>query len=148
MTRKKKWTIVAAAGTAVVALGLAGWHKLRGCHDAKALQGHLTHKVDRVLDRVDADETQRSKILAMTDRVFDEVVTAHSSSTVTTQELLEQWNSDAPDAERLHELIDQRVAAYRKAAHEIVDGMLEAHATLNAEQRAQIGQIVAKRMRH
>ena len=66
----------------------------------------------------------------------------------TKQELLEQWNSDQPDAERLHQLIDQRIAAYGKVAHEVVDGMLEAHATLNAEQRAEIGEMIARRMRH
>jgi periplasmic protein CpxP/Spy len=51
---------------------------------------------------------------------------------------LDEWKAASPDKARLHQLVDERVEAFRKVAHEAVDAGVEVHDVLTPEQRAKI----------
>lgn len=105
-----------------------------------------SRKVDHVLDRVDATDPQRAEVHRVKEELFKEYMTVYSGSKKTKQAFLAEWKSEKPNAEKLHALADERVAAYQKAIHETIDGMIEVHGTLNAEQRGKITAHIEKRM--
>lgn len=146
----KKSRKIALIGLAILAMGATvacASHQVRHGHHAEKAKKFVSHRVDRVLSKIDATDAQRADVDRVKDRLFREFEAAHSGSHAARETVLKEWKSAKPNSERLHALADERVAAYRKAVHEMVDGMIEVHATLRPEQRARITEHMEERMR-
>ncbi len=109
-----------------------------GSRDPAQVTAMVTKHVEGALDDVNATPDQRTRILAVKDRLLAEVQAAHADRKATHDAFLAAWKSDAPDAAALHAMIDQRIDAIRTLAHQAVDAGIEVHGVLTPEQRAQL----------
>jgi|GEM_PF-2602435 len=148
MNRKKKLTIAIAAITVVAATFACASHRHRHAHRAEHAKRFVSARLDDVLDDVDATDKQKTDVHRVKEKLFVEFQTAHDGSRAAKEEVLTQWDSELPDAEKLHALADRRVAAYQKAVHETVDAMVQVHATLKKEQREIISKKLQRHMTH
>lgn len=147
MNRSKK-LILSALGVVVIAASTAACaHRHHHSHNPERAKKFVTHRLDHVLDKIDATAAQEAEVHRMKDHLFLEFEAAHAGSKAAHRTILAEWNSDKPDAKKLHALADERVAAYQKAVHEAVDGMVQVHQTLDKGQRQKITEHIEKRMR-
>jgi periplasmic protein CpxP/Spy len=121
---------------AVAASGCAWRH--HGSRDPAQVAAMATKHVEDVLDDLNATPDQRTRILAIKDRLLAAVQAAHADRKATHEAVLAAWKSDAPDAAGLHALVDQRMDELRKLAHQAVDSGVEVHGVLTPDQRAQL----------
>ena len=134
-----------ALAAGVVALSGFAW----GCrhrHDPARMAELVTERVDDALDDVDATPEQRQRIHAVKDRMLARAKELHGDRAEGREVILEAWKSDAPDAAKLHALVDERGDAMRKLAHEAVDAGIEVHGILTPEQRAKLAEKAERRM--
>jgi protein CpxP len=133
---KKKIAIAASAVLAVVLLSGfrgGGWNR-----DPERIKQMITWKLDDKLDDIDATDAQKKSIQGVKDRLFEDgklLATEHQASRL---EVLTQLESDNPDAQKLHSLVDSRIDAVRGFAHKLVDAAIEVHRTLTPEQRKEL----------
>ncbi len=139
----KKLTAVAVAALASVTL-LTGFWGGGGRDDEKGrsakVQRMATAKVDNTLDDVDATDAQREKIHAIKDRLIGEGTPLFTSGKDTKKVLFEQWQAEKPAGQKVHSIVDERFDSFRAFAHKVVDGALEIHSVLNAEQRKSLSE--------
>lgn len=134
----KKIAIAASAVLAVVLLsgfrgGGWGWHR-----DPERIKQFITWRVDDKLEELNATDAQKQTVNAVKDRLFEEGKQLAESHKASRQEVLTQLESDTPDAQKLHSLVDARIDAVRAFAHHVVDAALEVHRALTPEQRKQL----------
>ena len=117
-----------------------------------AFRGHhgdptrfITNRVEDLLDSVQATDAQRQQILAIKDKLVADLKNLRASHADLHKELLAQWQSDQPDAARVHAIVDERATAMKAFADEFADAMLQVHAILTPDQRAKV---TAKIQRH
>jgi len=106
---------------------------------------HMTVRVDEALDDIEATDVQREQVHVIKDQLFDEMKGFRAKSKETREIALDQWKGDAPDADKLHGLVDERMDEMRKVMHKVVDEMIELHGVLTPEQRAEIAAEVEDR---
>jgi Spy/CpxP family protein refolding chaperone len=143
---RKSIVIGLALGVGVVALsGFGGgcWHHR---HDPERMAEFVTERVDDALDDVNATSEQREKIHAVKDRMLARAKELHGDRAAARATILEAWKADAPDAAKLHALVDERADAMRALAHEAVDAGIEVHGILTPEQRAKLAEKAGRRM--
>ena len=114
----------------------AGCDWRRRDFDPVRLDRQLNGRLDDYFDDVNASQAQRTRILAIKDRLMPEATALAASQKKVRAEVATQLASDRPDSARLHALVDQQVEAFRALAHKSVDGAVEAHGTLSPQQRA------------
>lgn len=135
----KKLTIAASAVLAVVLLsgfafrGGHGWGR-----DPERIKQMVTWRLNDKLDDLDATEAQRQSIHAVKDRLFNDGAQLMEEQRAARTEAFAQLESDAPDAQKLHALVDERIDAMRAFAHKLTDAALEVHRTLTPEQRKEL----------
>lgn len=145
--RRGRIALMVLATVGLVGIGTAVQANRGGKrHDPEAMRAHMEKRIERVLDKVDATDAQRALVVAKAEAVFKGLHDARGDHKALRDEVLGQWNSDKPDADRLHALVDERIEAMRAAAHAAVDAGIEVHGAFNAEQRAALGELAAKRM--
>lgn len=127
--------------------GGCGGHGRGHGRDPAAMAAFVTDRVDDALDDLDATPEQRARVHAVKERVLAAAQEARAAGGDHRAELLAAWRSEAPDAARLHALVDQHLDAMRAAAHQAVDGAVEVHAALTPEQREQVAAKAERRMR-
>ncbi len=136
---KKK---LAIAGSAVLAVLLLSGFAFRGGHgwgrDPERIKQMVTWKLNDKLEDLDATDAQRNSINAVKDRLFAEGVGLMEEQHAARVEAFTQLSSDAPDAQKLHALVDARIDAMRAFAHKMTDAALEVHGTLTPEQRKEL----------
>lgn len=142
--RALTWALSLAALVGLGGAVQAGWG--RGKHSPEEMRAHMEKRVGHVLDKVDATEAQRALVTAKVETLFAAFQEARGDRKALKAEVLAQWNSEKPDAERLHALVDERIEAMRAAAHAAVDAGLEVHGAFTPEQRASLAEIAEKRM--
>jgi protein CpxP len=133
----RRWLIGIVAGVGVLAAGVAFAASSVGRSPERAKQ-FINWRVDDALDEIDANDTQRQKVHAMKDRLFDEGMKLRDTKQDVRDGLVEQWKSEKPDATAVHALVDQMIEDVRAFAHKAADAAIELHGTLNPEQRAEI----------
>ena len=131
-------------GAIAVACGARRAH--HASRSPEQLQQHVSARVDRVLDDIDASDRQRAKVRQVEERLFTEFRNVHAASKPARAKALAEWRSERPDARALHALVDQRARDYTHAMHAMVDGMLSVHEALNPEQREEIARLIEERM--
>ena len=141
----KRTVVVTVVGMVAVGL-LAGFRWAgRGMHDPERVRQVITWKVDDALDGIEASDAQRQEVHRLKDSLLDEgrqLMVGHRESR---GELLAQWESATPDAQRVHALVDGRVDAMRAFAHRVADALLEVHRLLTPAQRQEVAQHARER---
>jgi protein CpxP len=138
-----KLVAVPVAGV-LLAVGLVALTGFGGgiCHrhgrDPAAVASFVTGRVEDTLDDLDATPEQRTRILAVKDRLLEAAKGLHGNHAATHETLLAAWRAETPDAAALHALVDGRAAELKAFAHEVVDGLVEVHAILTPEQREKL----------
>jgi Spy/CpxP family protein refolding chaperone len=141
---KKKIAIAASAVLAVVLLSGfrgGGWNR-----DPERIKQMVTWKMDDKLEDLDATADQKKAVHAVKDRLFDEGKVLATEHQATRLEVLTQLESDYPDAQKLHSLVDARIDAVRAFAHKVVDAAIEVHRVLTPEQRKELSTEYRERM--
>lgn len=132
----KKLTLAASALLAVALLtGFrgGGWSR-----DPGRIQQIITWKLDDKLEDLDASDSQKQSIHALKDRLFTEGQHMMGEQKAARLEVLTQLESDRPDAQKLHALVDARIDAMRAFAHQVTDAALEVHRLLTPKQRQEL----------
>lgn len=132
----------AGLATFLAALGAAGCqHEHRG--PWRDEHRSATRQVDRTLDWLDLEGEARERARVAALRLASEADGMRADAKRLAAEALAQWNRSDPDAAALHRSLDEQLDALRARAHRVIDDALELHATLDAEQRAEVGDAVA-----
>ncbi|HZI12444.1 MAG TPA: periplasmic heavy metal sensor [Myxococcus sp.] len=143
---KKK---IAVASSAILAVVLLSGFAFRGGHgwsrDPERMKQMVTWRLNDKLDDLDATDAQRQSIHGVKDRVFTEGLTVMEDNRAARAEALTQLESDNPDAQKLHALVDERVDAMRAFAHQVTDAVLEVHRTLTPQQRKELATEIRER---
>ncbi|ADO74270.1 Spy/CpxP family protein refolding chaperone [Stigmatella aurantiaca] len=132
----KKIAIAASAILAVVLLSGfrgGGWGR-----DPERIKQIITWKLDDKLDDIDASDAQKQSIHALKDRLFEDGQQLAGDHKAARLEVLTQLESDRPDAQKLHALVDARIDAVRAFAHKVTDTALEVHRLLTPKQRQEL----------
>ncbi|SET33309.1 Spy/CpxP family protein refolding chaperone [Stigmatella erecta] len=130
---------IAIAASALLAVALltgfrgGGWSR-----DPGRIQQIITWKLDDKLDDIDASDAQKQSIHALKDRLFSDGQRMMGEQKATRLEVLAQLESDRPDSQKLHALVDARIDAMRAFAHQVTDAALEAHRLLTPQQRQEL----------
>jgi periplasmic protein CpxP/Spy len=135
---KKKIAIAASAVLAVVLLsgfrgGSWGWSR-----DPERIKQMITWRLNDKLDDLNATDAQKQAVNSVKDRLFEQGKLLAQEHEAVRQEVLTQLESDSPDAQKLHGIVDSRIDAVRAFAHQVVDAALEVHKVLTPEQRKEL----------
>lgn len=137
-------TIAIAAGASLAVAGVVALAGFAGCghhrhgRDPAEVAAFVTSHVEDALDDLNATPDQRTRILAVKDRLLAAAKEAHAGQKDAHAEVLAEWKSASPDPAKLHALVDQRVDAMRAFAHQAVDAGVEVHGILTPEQRDKV----------
>lgn len=147
---RKGLVTLAVGAVAVVMLAgfrFAGWGGWHG-RDPARIQQVITKRVDHVLDRLEATAPQREQVHALAGGLFQEGRTLMEAGKGTRQQVLTEWDSPRPDANRLHALVDARVDGFRAFGHSAVEALVRFHDILTPAQRAQVSEHARERGGH
>lgn len=131
----KRWLAGGAAVVAALAVGTAAYAGHRGGGFGPGGHGFGLHRVVRALDLTEEQEVLAVRLMRQLREERDAMRASHQAEL---QTLKAEVASEQPDAERLHALLDQMAKERTQLAHRAVDRFLELHATLSAEQRAEL----------
>lgn len=145
----KRSITIAAALSAFVLLSAFGPGRF-GCGGTPEerfdrAQSHLHDRLSDRLDDLEATEAQRARISQIERALFDDARPLVLQNPEVKRELLTELRGDAPDAAKLHGLVDARAAAYTAFAHRLVDAAVEVHGLLTPAQRARINAALDER---
>jgi hypothetical protein len=138
-------------GLGLASLAAALW--TTGCDDQRRHARHhderrwTSTRIERALDWLEVEGDARAKARAIAMRLIDEGIAMRADGTLIADELLAQWSAAQPDATKLHEVLDRQVDALRTRAHRAIDDAIALHDTLDAEQRAEVADVIASRGR-
>jgi protein CpxP len=143
---------VAVLGLSSVALlgafrhggGHGGW----GHGDPAKMEQRISKHVDEVLKEIQATPEQRTKILAVKDRMLEKAKALHESRKGERQEWLEYWQAPTVDGAQVHARIDERAKGMQTFAHEMADALIEVHDVLTPEQRAKVAEKLRQHRGH
>ncbi len=133
------FALVAIAGVA-----FAGWRGHRH-FSPERMERFVGHHVDGVLDDIEATDAQRKVVNEQKDALFAEARELMARKGELHGVFLEAWKSDAPDAAKLHALVDERVDEWRALMHKAVDAGVAVHDVLEPSQRAAIAEDIGER---
>ena len=143
---KKKIAIAASAVLAVVLLsgfrgGGWGWNR-----DPERVKQMITWRLNDKLEDLQATDAQKQAVNSVKDRLFEQGKLMAQEHEGVRVEVLTQLESDYPDAQKLHGIVDSRIDAVRAFAHQVVDAALEVHKVLTPEQRKELSTEYRERM--
>jgi Spy/CpxP family protein refolding chaperone len=143
---KKKIAIAASAVLAIVLLsgfrgGGWGWNR-----DPERIKQMITWRLNDKLDDLQATDAQKQAVNGVKDRLFEQGKLMAQEHQAVRVEVLSQLESDYPDAQKLHGIVDSRIDAVRAFAHQVVDAALEVHKVLTPEQRKELSTEYRERM--
>jgi len=131
-------TIIAISFLGVVTIGMTGCHGPGDLSDPKNREkvSRFAHNhLENRLEDLDATEAQLKALEGVEKPVLDQAFQAYDGNKPAKEALIAEWNSAAPDATKVHTIIDERVDALRKVLHVAGDAAIKIHATLTPEQR-------------
>jgi Spy/CpxP family protein refolding chaperone len=118
--------------------GGCGGHHPDPARVDRMISAHL----DDALDDLNATDAQRARIHDLKDRLVKDGQALAAGQREARRQLVAQWDSEKPEAAKVHALVDARIDALRAFAHQAADAALELHGTLTPEQRAKISKRV------
>jgi len=94
--------------------------------------------VDEELAALGATDAQKQQVRQIEDRLLAQVGATHRSGGSLHAQILSAFETDTPDRDRIHQLVDTHVDDMRKVAHDVADGVLDAYRILTPEQRQKL----------
>jgi len=131
----KGW--MALPAVAIAALALTAGVMAGGMHHEGKGEG-IDGFVHHALDDLEATEAQRTRVLAVTDRLTAGFGSLHGVHEAAHAAFLREWGKDAMDVAQLHGLVDAKIEELSGNLHQVVDGVAEIHDTLTPEQRRKL----------
>ena len=132
----------AVAALAIAAIG-SGCSRHRGCDyasDPDETRSKVVKHLNKALDRLDATQLQRERVLEIATPLIDDVITeARNHRTVRTT-LRDAWMSESMDVAALQANIDTEARDLTALSHRIVSATAEIHSVLTPTQRAEIAE--------
>ena len=110
----------------------------RGPTDYADIEQRATKGVDRGMARLDASDQQTAQAQALKDDLLKAAKPLYDAREPTKNALKAEWKSTAPDAARVHAIVDARVADVSRIGHAAADAFVKFHAILTPEQRQKI----------
>jgi Spy/CpxP family protein refolding chaperone len=138
-------TAVVVGSLLVSGLAVAGnmWGH-RGDH----MQQMMNWKVDEALNAIHATDAQRKTAYALRDDLFEEGKKMHQTREEVHAELMQEWKSDKPDAQRVHADVDTMIDSIRAFAHKVADAGLRMHDVLTPAQRDELASHAEEHQHH
>lgn len=144
MTPKSKLLTVGSVAVAFVVLtgfttASRGW----GPRESDRARQVFSWHVDDRLEALKASPAQKQATRALQEVLFEDGEVLYVGQRTANERMLEFWGSHSPDPLAVHQLVEERMAAFRVYAHKVADSALELHRILTPEQR----QLVANEVR-
>lgn len=117
----------------------------RGPSSWEDVAARATWGVERGMRRLDATDAQTAQAQALKDDVLVAAKPLYDAREPVKNALREEWGSAAPNATRLHGIVDARVADVARVGHAAADAIVKLHAILTPEQRQKISDRLADR---
>ena len=131
----------ALAGVAIAANRMAN-------RDPNRAYQHITSKVDKLMNEINATDAQRAQINQLKDKLFQEGMSLRQNRQSLRQQLFANWDAAQVNASDVHAQVDKQVDAWRAFAHDAADASIQLHDLLTPDQRTQLKQILSKRFDH
>ena len=107
-------------------------------HDPMMMMGS-GHRVDRMLDAVNATPEQRTQIRAIVDAAHADLRAQHEAGRSLRQQSLQLFTQPTVDARAAESLRQQMLAQHDQTSKRMLQAMLDVSRVLTPEQRKQIG---------
>lgn len=144
---KKMIVVVSSACLALALIGCGPPPADKEFTEAEVHQ-KVNKGLDRVLSKLDATQTQQTKIKAMAKEVISDGHKIKTSHKKTAAQLKAQWNSARPDRKQVHKIVDGQLKVMRAFVHKVVDKVVDLHAVLTPEQRKELTELGEKLHKH
>jgi len=131
----RRWLTGGVTLAAALAIGTAAYAGHRGRGFGHGGPGFGLHRIMRTLDLTEEQEVLAVRLSRQLREEREAMREAHRAEL---EIIKAEVASAKPDAERLHGLLDRMAQDRTRFAHAAVDKFLELHATLTAEQRAEL----------
>ena len=138
--------LVLAASAVVYAHAGRGMHGMHGGMDFDELTAHFEVHVEHVLKQVDATPEQQAQIKAIVESAAKDIGDLREMHGPAHRELHEIFMAPTIDRARLENLRASHVQALDAASKRCATALADASEVLTPEQRAQLGEKMAKRM--
>ena len=130
---KKKIAIAASAVLAFVLLsgfrgGGWGWHR-----DPERIKQMITWRLDDKLEDLQATDAQKQAVHGVADRLFEEGKLMAQEHEGVRVEVLTQLESDYPDSQKLHSIVDTRMGVTTILAVSRTQGSVYVSSSTSAE---------------
>jgi hypothetical protein len=136
---------LASAASIMAAVLASGCHESRRDERGRRDDRRAEARVERALDWLDLEGEERERARTVGLRLAAEADGLRRDGTQLASEVLAQWRSATPDAATLRAAVDREVDGLRARAHRALDDVLELHAILDPEQRADVDELLASR---
>jgi protein CpxP len=146
MTRRSIPGILAWTAVAITLAAAGGCRPARCAFEDPALFDRIiNNEVNDKLDDLDATVEQRTRALALKDRIRSEFRATRAAREERNRSFVDEALSEAPDAARLHASLDAGLDELRADAHRLLDLYLENREILTPAQGARLRAMVAER---
>ena len=99
----------------------------------------------KLLAQLDLTEDQQAALEALRDDVIAEMKALDAERKESRRDLVEQLVSGELSRKQVHAILDERVAAKAAMTHDILDRILDIHASLSPDQLADLQQLLEER---
>ena len=136
--RRYLWWI---AGALVLIIAGAGWaviDRYEWRRDGPGLERFVEKRIDRMLERVDATESQRTRIRDIVDEAIVDMQAFRSLKLETWQALLDNFKQETINREALENLRQKTVETMHEMSRRMVTALADAAEILTPEQRNEL----------
>ncbi len=136
--RRYLWWI---AGALVLIIAGAGWaviDRYEWRRDGPGLERFVEKRIDRMLERVDATESQRTRIRDIVDEAIVDMQAFRSLKLETWQALLDNFKQETINREALENLRQKTVETMDQMSRRMVTALADAAEILTPEQRNEL----------
>ncbi len=142
--------MITVLGSACLALALVGCGPPPADKEISEAEVHqkVNKGLERVMGKLDATQTQQTKVKAMARELITEGHKVRVSHKKTAAQLKAQWASPRPDRKKAHQLVDVQLKVMRTLIHKVVDKVVDLHAVLTPQQRKELTEMGEKLRKH
>lgn len=131
---RKKLLVGGVAIAAALAVGSAAYARHRG-PGGPGFGGFGFHRILWTLDLTEEQEISAVRLMRQTREERQALREGHAARMAT---LKAELAAETPNAERLHEMLDEMARERTQLGHSAIDRFLELHATLSGDQRNEL----------
>lgn len=133
--KSKLLTVGTVAVAFVVLTGFRTANRGWGPRESERAHQVLSWHVDDRLEAIKATPAQKQTTHALQEVLFEDGEALYLGQRQANERMLEFWGSHSPDPALVHQLVEERMSAFRVYAHKVADSALELHRTLTPQQR-------------